>query len=139
MTTQTAPYIPVEITPTHLTESELKKWHDEQLSIANHQQQAKQKMLQALPDMVELAMMDCGGSYVIATMLLNIYNRYAWRFDLIDLRNLSHDNWQKAMDILSYQAYPCPDKDIHKYIENGEQIMQTLWNRYQHTDSYIQK
>lgn len=129
----------LNMAPRNLTQYQLNEWLADQMVIEDYRYQARQKMIAALPKVVELALTDCSGGYVAATMLLNIFNRYSWQFDLVSLRNLSFDNWRACMDVINYQAFPCPDKEIHHYIADGTQVMQDLWGCYEHSKNFIDR
>ncbi|WP_201556258.1 hypothetical protein [Psychrobacter sp. 72-O-c] len=129
----------LNMAPSNLTQYQLNEWLADQMVIEDYRYQARQKMIAALPKVVELALKDCGGGYVAATMLLNIFNRYAWQFDLVSMRNLSFDNWRACMDVLAYQTLTSPDKDVHNYIANGTKVMQDLWGRYEHSKNFIDR
>lgn len=127
----------INMAPNKLTQIELNEWIAEQMVVEDYRYQARQKMIIALPKVVELAQTKCGGGYVAATLLLNIYNHHDWHFDLVSMRNLDFDNWRACMDVLAYQMISSPEKDFHHYIENGNKVMQQLWERFTFTTNYI--
>lgn len=129
----------LQMAPNRLTQQQLCEWLDKEMVVENHCHQARQKMIAALPAVVDLALTDCGGGYVAATMLLNLFNGRAWQFNLISMRNLSFDNWQACMDVIAYQALPSPDMEVHHYIPNGTKVMQDLWDRYEHSKNFIDR
>lgn len=127
----------INMAPNNLSSPNLEKWMAEQRVIEEHRAIARQKMIEALPKVVALAQTHSGGGFTAATLLLNIYNRHEWHFDLVSLRNLDLSNWRACMDVLCYQTLSSPDQDVHHYIENGNKIMQQLWGRYKGTANFI--
>lgn len=127
----------INMAPNNLSSHNLEKWMAEQRVIEEHRAIARQKMIEALPKAVALAQTYSGGGSTAATLLLNIYNRHEWHFDLVSLRNLDLSNWRACMDVLCYQTLSSPDQDVHHYIENGNKIMQQLWSRYKGTANFI--
>lgn len=127
----------LNMAPNNFSSHNLQKWLAEQTAIEEHRANARQKMIAALPKVVALAQTYSGGGFTAATLLLNIYNRHEWHFDLVSMRNLDVENWRACMDVLCYQTFSSPDKDVHHYIENGNKIMQQLWNRYKDTTNFI--
>lgn len=127
----------LNMAPNKLTKIELSEWIAEQMVVEDYRYQARQKMIAALPRVVALAQTRCSGGYVAATLLLNIYNRHDWHFDLVSMRNLDFDNWRACIDVLAYQTLSSPEKDVHHYIENGNKVMQQLWERFEFTTNYI--
>lgn len=138
MNTSSQAPVRVTIVPAKLTAKEDADYQRTLVAHYLHQQQAKKNFLEALPTVVTLAKMNCsGGAYTAATLLLNLYNSREWRFNLKDLRGLSHKNWQACMDVLAYQAYATPDQEIHHYIKDGHQLMHELWDRYRDSSNFI--
>lgn len=127
----------LNMAPNKLTSYELSEWLADQMVVEDYRYQARQKMLLALPKVVALAQTRCDGGYVAATLLLSIYNHHDWHFDLVSMRNLDFDNWRACMDVLAYQTLSSPDKDVHHYIEDGNKVMQQLWERFTFTTNYI--
>lgn len=127
----------INMAPNNLSSPNLEKWMAEQRVIEEHRAIARQKMIEALPKVVALAQIHSCGGFTAATLLLNIYNRHEWHFDLVSLRNLDLSNWRACMDVLCYQTLSSPDQDVHHYIENGNKIMQQLWGRYKGTANFI--
>lgn len=127
----------LSMAPHNLSGHNLRRWIVEQTVLEERREMMRQKMIAALPRVVALAQTRCSGGYVAATLLLNIYNHHNWHFDLVSMRNLDFDNWRACMDVLAYQILSIPDKDVHHYIENGNKVMQQLWERFTSTTNYI--
>lgn len=127
----------MNMAPHNLSPYQLEDWLSEQMVIEDYRRQALKKMIAALPKVVELAQTKCSAGHIAATLLLNLYNRHEWHFDLVGMRNLDFDNWRACMDVLSYQTLSSPNKDVHHYIPGGSRVLQELWSRYESTSNYI--
>lgn len=79
--------------------------------------------VEALERLLPIAHGDSGQCGVVANFLLNLYNE-RFRFDLTDFRRLDRPIFNDCMAVLKMDF--TPEKEVHRYFENGSQIWQKL-------------
>lgn len=79
--------------------------------------------IEALTRLLPIAHGDTGQCGVVANFLLNLYNE-KFRFDLTDFRRLDRAIFNDCMAVLKMDF--TPEKEVHRYFENGSQIWQDL-------------
>lgn len=92
-----------------------------------HQEQlpaVREAGIAALQRLLPVAQGDTGQSGVVARFLLGLYNGQAFKFDLTDLRYLDSKLVEDCLALLRMDSNP--EKEVHQYIENGQEIWQGL-------------
>lgn len=79
--------------------------------------------VEALARLLPIAHGDSGQCGVVANFLLNLYNE-RFKFDLTDFRRLDRPIFNDCMAVLKMDF--TPEKEVHRYFENGSQIWQQL-------------
>lgn len=96
---------------------------------ARHEQQrpaARETALDALRRLVEVARGDTGQSRVVRLFLLGLYNGPRWPFLLTDLRCLDLELQDACFAVLRFDA-GYNEKEIHRYLIDGEAILEGFW------------
>jgi hypothetical protein len=79
--------------------------------------------VEALQRLLPIAHGDSGQCGIVANFLLNLYNS-RFKFDLTDFRRLDLPIFNDCMEVLKMDFRP--EKEVHRYFENGSQIWQKL-------------
>jgi len=80
--------------------------------------------LAALQRLLKVAHGVTGQSRVAALFLLGLYNGPDFKFDLTDLRYLDSNLVEDCLALLRMDSNP--EKEVHQYIENGQEVWQGL-------------
>lgn len=80
----------------------------------------------AVAELVDLAMLDSGGSRVAAQVLLSAYDGSNFQVDIAGMGNLDRHYHDLAMIVI--QGRYDTGWEPHSLIENGGKIFQTLWH-----------
>ncbi|MFZ2405504.1 MAG: hypothetical protein WAW41_10235 [Methylobacter sp.] len=94
-------------------------------------QLTEQHYAEAVADLMQFAVKDCGGSKPCALVLLNAYNSYAFNFDITDLCSLDEKRYSAALVVIRCRTELC--REPHEFIANGGQVFEALfeqWKRY---------
>ena len=78
----------------------------------------------ALKRLLEVAQHDTGQSGVVALFLLGLYNGRDFKFDMTELRRLDPNLLEDCLSVLRMDHNP--EKEVHQYFENGQEIWQDL-------------
>jgi hypothetical protein len=88
----------------------------------------------ALRRLLPIAQRDCGQSYVVARLLLSLYNSDRFPFALTDLRRLDWDLFDDCIAVLTMDSLP--QKEVHLYFENGGTVWEDLAKEWGFTDHF---
>lgn len=91
------------------------------------EQHAYANGIPALERLLSVASGDTGQSHHVRRLLLGLYNRYDWPFELVRLRNLDVALQQAAMHVIALATYG--RYEIHKLVEDGDTVMLQFWER----------
>jgi len=89
---------------------------------------------EALQRLMPIAQCDTGQSQVIARFLLSLYNGDRFPFDLTDFRRLDLALFNDCMAVLAMDF--SPEKEVHKYFENGGERFESLAKEWGFRDFY---
>lgn len=89
----------------------------------------------ALHRLLAVAKGDTGQSGVVARFLLGVYNGSDFKFDLTDLRYLDSNLVEDCLALLRMDSNP--EKEVHQYIENGQEIWQGLRRTWINDDGQL--
>lgn len=86
----------------------------------------------ALKRLMPVAQGDTGQCGVVARFLLGLYNGPRFPFDLTDLRRLDRDLMEDCLLVLRMDS--SPEKEVHKYFEDGGQLFEQLAQDWKKAD-----
>ena len=92
----------------------------------------REKGLASLKVLLPAAQGHSGQSRVIAHFLLCLYNGDRFKFDLTDFRSLDTELMEHCLNVLRMDANP--EKEVHKYFENGQKIWEGMAEDYRFID-----
>jgi len=84
-----------------------------------------QKMLESLVKVVDYAVnSDTGGSRVCRHFVVNLYNSYRAKFDIVEMNNLDIHFYNAFLDVMDLNRLMY--QEVHHYIKNGTAIFEEL-------------
>ena len=93
--------------------------------------------VEALHRLWPIAQSDTGQSSVVARFLLSLYNGDRFPFDLTDFRRLDIALFDDCMAVLAMDF--SPEKEVHKYFDNGGERFERLADDWGFRDFYGEK
>lgn len=108
------------------------------IELKQHQEQlpaVREAGIEALQRLLKVALGDTGQSGVAARFLLGLYNGSDFKFDLNELRYLDSNLVEDCLALLRMDSNP--EKEVHQYIENGQEIWQGLRRAWINDDGQL--